>query len=56
VLRNEMAESKSLQVTEIVSRSPSLIARVLEFVLERSAFYSPFAAAMVLYEKPVFHS
>ena len=30
--------------------------RVLEFVLERDAFYSPFATATISYEKPVFHS
>ena len=30
--------------------------RVLEFVLERAAFYSPFATATISYEKPVFAS
>jgi hypothetical protein len=29
---------------------------VLEFVLERDTFYSPFATATISYEKPVFHS
>ena len=29
---------------------------VLEFVLERGAFYSPFATATISYEEPVFHS
>src|SRR6266581_6763358 len=33
------------------TRDPS---RVLEFVLERGAFYSPFATATISYEKPVF--
>src|SRR5438128_1221354 len=34
----------------------SLAVRVLEFVLERGAFYSPFATATISYEKPVFPS
>ena len=37
-------------------KAKSGASRVLEFLLERAAFYSPFATATILYEIPVFHS
>ena len=39
-----------------IARAEVWRVRVLEFVLERDAFYSPFATATISYEKPVFHS
>ena len=39
-----------------IGRSEVWCVRVLEFVLERDAFYLPFVFATTSYEKPVFHS